>query len=231
VYTYTSLFVTINGNIYFENGNKTGQVDKWTTDSTSSVIVTKFTQNCRGLFIDMNDNVYCTIYSEHRVNKISIDSSTTNATVVEGTGNKGNAANELSDPWGIFVDTNFNLYVADSANNRIQLFRPGEFNGVTVAGNLVLILPTDVVLDADGYLYIADNENHRIIRSGRDAYQCIVGCTGTSRSGANELNKPYALRFDSYGNLYVADEFNGRIQKFSLATNSCGKFHRKLERI
>jgi sugar lactone lactonase YvrE len=233
VSNYTSLFITINGNIYFENGNKTGQIDKWTIGSTSSVIVTKFTQNCRGFFIDTNDNLYCTVYSEERVIKISIDSSTTNATIVAGTGRRGKASNELDNPWGIFVDINFSLYVADSTNNRIQCFRPGELNGITVAGNRVpnnldLQYPTDVVLDADDYLYIADNQNNRIIRSNRDGYQCIAGCSRTSGSGSNELYKAYAIRFDSSGNLYVADEFNHRVQKFVLTKNSRGKCNRFL---
>jgi hypothetical protein len=194
VYIYTSLFVTINGNLYFTNGNTTGQIDKWTIGSTSGVIVTKFTQHCHGLFIDTNDNLYCSMGDGHRVTKISIDSSTTNAIVVAGTGGQGSAANKLDKPWGIFVDTSFNLYVADSGNNRIQFFPSGQLEGKTVAGNgapnnLDLTLPTDVVLDAADYLYIADNENNRIIRSNRDGYQCIAGCSRTSGSGSNQFKK------------------------------------------
>jgi hypothetical protein len=232
LYGHTSLFVTINGNVYFENGNADGQLDKWTKGATSSVIVTKFTQNCRGLFIDMNDNLYCSMLYEHRVTKISIDSSTTNVTVVAGTGDYGNAANKLDKPWGVFVDTSFNLYVADSENDRIQLFRPGQLKEKTVAGhgvpnNLYLKFPTDVVLDADDYLYIADNQNNRIIRSNRDGYHCISGCSRQYGSASNELDRAYAIRFDSFGNLYVADEFNHRVQKFRLTKNSCGKYNKK----
>jgi hypothetical protein len=122
--------------------------------------------------------------------------------------------------------------VADAGNSRIQLFRPGQKNGTTVAGNgipqgLILSWPTDVVLDADGYLFIADNYNHRIIRSESDKFECIVGCNNHSGTASNELNKPYAIRFDSYGNLYVADEFNDRIQKFTIVTSFCGKCDRK----
>jgi sugar lactone lactonase YvrE len=232
LYGHTSLFVTINGNIYFENGNADGQIDKWTKGATSSVIVTKFTQHCHGLFIDTNDNLYCTFRFAHRVMKFSVDSSTTDATVVAGTGGEGSGSNELHSPWGIFVDTSFNLYVADSENDRIQLFRPGQLKGKTVAGNgvpnnLDLKFPTDVVLDANDYLYIADNQNNRIIRSNRDGYQCIAGCSRTSGSASNELDRAYAIRFDSFGNLYVADEFNDRVQKFYLKTNSCGKYNEK----
>ena len=52
------------------------------------------------------------------------------ATVVTraGVGGFGSSANQLIYPWGIFVDTNFDLYVADRLNNRIQVFRPGVEN-------------------------------------------------------------------------------------------------------
>jgi sugar lactone lactonase YvrE len=157
-------------------------------------------------------------------------------TNVSGTSSPGSSSYELNHPYGIFVNNNFDLYVADTDNNRIQCFQSGEKNGTTVAGqgipqNLQLNQPTNVVLDFDGYLFIADNENHRIIRSGFGKFECIIGCTGQSGAASNELNKPYAIRFDSYGNLYVADEFNHRIQKFTLVTNSCGKCNMKESKI
>ena len=128
----------------------------------------------------------------------------------------------------IFVDISFNLYVADCLNNRIQLFRPGQLNGTTIAGDgasqsITLSYPADIVLDADGYLFIVDFGNNRIVRLGPNGFQCIVGCTNTGGSAADQLNGPYSLSFDSYGNLFVTDFYNNRIQKFLLATNSCGE--------
>ena len=228
LFVYTSLFVTFNGDIYFENADETGRIDKWSKCSTASVLVTKFSGNCYGIFIDIENNLYCSIRYEHRVVKVSLSSGINTGIAVAGTkGSTGSNSNELFWPWGIFVDINFNLYVADSKNDRIQLFRSGQLNGTTLAGkgipnNLQLQFPTDVILDADGLLYIADNQKHRIIRAGPDGYQCIAGCTDRSGSASNQFQIAYALRFDSYGNLYVADEYNHRVQKFSLATNSCG---------
>ena len=144
-----------------------------------------------------------------------------------GTGGRGIAQNELNEPWGIFVDTEFNLYVADAANNRVQLFRPGQLNGITVAGagvpnGLQLKFPTDVVVDMNGFLFVADNQHNRVIRVKGNEYACIAGCSGTNGSAANELHKAYAVRLDSHGHLYVADEANDRIQKFNLFSSGCG---------
>ena len=184
---------------------------------------------CHGFFVDIRDTLYCSLPREHRVVTVSLSINNGSVMTIAGTGLQGSGSHELNQPWGIYVDNNFNLYVADEVNNRIQLFRRGELNGTTVAGNnipngLTLNNPTDVILDGNGFLYIADNKNNRIIRVGDGDFQCIAGCTNTSGSASNQLHYAYSLRFDSIGNLYVADEVNHRIQKFSIGTDSCGKY-------
>jgi hypothetical protein len=231
---YPVLFVTINGDIYFENGNEQGQIDKWTINSNNGTLVTKFSGHCFSLFVDTSNTLYCSFGYANRVVKKSLDEPNALEILIAGTGSKGATSYELNWAWGIFVDIYFNLYVADAGNNRIQLFRPGQRNAKTVAGNgisqgLKLYFPTDVVLDADSNLYIADNYQHRVIQSAHGYLKCIIGCTGAYGSASNELHKAYSIRFDSHGNLYVADEFNNRIQKFTLATDSCGKCDKKLQ--
>ncbi|CAF1225023.1 unnamed protein product, partial [Adineta steineri] len=169
LYLYTSLFVTLNGDIYFDNGNRTGRIEKFTSNSTRSKFVANFSGNCFGLFVDIRNSLYCSINSEHRVVKVLLDSDHHTITIVAGTNSSGSELYQLKGPWGIFVDVNFNLYVADAHNHRIQFFRRGELNGTTVAGNktpnnLVLEHPTDVILDGDGFLYVVDNAHYRIIQ-------------------------------------------------------------------
>ncbi|CAF4377167.1 unnamed protein product, partial [Adineta steineri] len=72
-----------------------------------------------------------------------------------------------------------------------------------------------------GYLFIADTNNNRIIGQGPYGFRCLFGCTTISGSTSNQLYSPRTLRFDSYGNLFVADGYNNRVQKFILASNSC----------
>ncbi|CAF4862221.1 unnamed protein product, partial [Rotaria socialis] len=43
----------------------------------------------------------------------------------------------------------------------------------------------------------------------------IVGGNG-SGAGANQFNFPAGLSFDRYGNLYVVDHNNARVQRFSI---------------
>ena len=225
---YTDIFVDLNGDIYFERGSESGRIDKWPSYANQSITVAKFGRNCFGLFIDRNNDLYCSLFSIHKIMKIFLNHDYDTPIGVAGTGYEGSAAPQLYRPWGIFIDQQFTLYVADSLNNRIQQFKHGESNGTTVAGQevpnaLKLNLPTDLILDNKGTLYIADARYHQIIKVDGDQWKCIVGCISNETSAANQFSSAIALQFDRHYNLYVVDEFNQRIQKFKIIHNKCRK--------
>ena len=68
-----------------------------------------------------------------------------------------------------------------------------------------------------------DSNNDRIVGSGPNGFRCLVGCSGSQGSASNQLNTPITLSFDSYGNMFVTDCGNNRIEKFILTNNSLGK--------
>jgi hypothetical protein len=113
-----SIFVTTNGDIYVDNGGLNGRVDKWTLNSNTSVPVMYVKSYCYGLFVDINDALYCSIYNQHQVVKKWLNDNINASTIGAGTGLSGSASNMLNEPRGIFVDINFDLYVAD--NNKKQ---------------------------------------------------------------------------------------------------------------
>ena len=223
-----SIFATINGDVYIDNGYLYGQVNKWSYQSNSREIVMNTNGICYGLFVDNNNTLHCSLGDFHQVIKVSLNSNSTTPTISIGNGSAGSASNMLHSPRGIYVDLNLNLYVADCGNNRVQFFRSGQSNGTTVAVNGVtglftLNCPTDIILDSDQYLFIVDNNNHRIIGSGSNGFRCIVGCLGSNVSSSFKLWYPQSMAFDSDGNIFITDTGNSRIQKFSLQNNFCGK--------
>ena len=226
-----SIFVTSFGDIYIDNGNTYGQINRWLINDTNTAPVMYVSQSCSGLFVDINSTLYCSLSSLHQVVVKSFDDPSNSLRNIAGTGCQGSTSNTLYSPVGIFVDINFDLYVADSMNNRIQRFNSGQSYATTVAGSTVLgtiplLSPTSVVLDADGYLFIVDSDNHRIVGSGPTGFRCVAGCNGygVGGSASYQLNTPYAMAFDSYGNIFVTDGTNYRIQKFVLVANSCGMY-------
>jgi hypothetical protein len=224
-----SLFVTSNGDIYIDDGEFNGRVQKWIAKSNTTVTVMNVNSSCLGLFVDTNDTLYCSMLSKHQVVKKSLnDPEMTSVIVAAGTGSQGSAFNELDRPWGIFVDVNSDLYVADCFNNRVQLFQSGESNGLTLAGKespnptINLFGPTGIVLDAEKYLFIVDSDNHRIVGSGLNGFRCLVGCYGKG-SQSNRLYGPFSFSFDRSGNMFVADCLNSRIQNFEYVESCFGK--------
>ena len=225
-----SVFVSTNGDIYVDNGEYDGRVGKWTLNSPYSTTIMSVSSGCYSLFIDIYNNIYCSMSYDNVVAVKSLNSSLNTSSTLIGTGCPGMLSTMLNNPGGIFVDINLNLYVADAGNNRIQMFPAGQLSGITKAGNGVsdpftLNRPTAVILDADGYLFIVDTWNNRIIASSANGFRCLVGCSEIPSSGSDQLNQPVGISFDSHGNMFITDSQNDRIQKFLLATNSCGKYH------
>ncbi|UJR32393.1 hypothetical protein I4U23_019855 [Adineta vaga] len=221
-----SIFVTELNEIYVDNGEN-GRVNKWQLDSNISTPVIYVNSSCTGLFIDISHVIYCSMQKFHQVISQRLYDNSSILTIVAGTGKNGSNSTMLQDPYGIFVDTNSDLYVADCGNDRIQRFHNGLTNGITVVGNrsvnitIMLNCPRGVVLDADKSIFIVDSSHHRVVVSGPNGSHCLVGCSMNQGSSANELSIPRTLSFDIYGNMFVADTKNNRIQKFLLIKNSC----------
>ena len=220
-------FVSDNDDVFVYNPFE-ARVTIWQQNGTSGDSVMFISSGCNDLFIDTNNTLYCAHSDFNIVVSKSLNDPSNAFQTVAGTGCPSWESYALREPAAVFVDLEFRLYVADSSNDRIQLFQLGEKNGTRVAGSPTtasLNHPTDVVLDSDGNLYIVDSNNHRIIRSGASGFWCVAGCTGGPGSAPNQLNSPKTLSFDSDGNIFVAD-FNGnRVQKFLLSDGSCGKFY------
>ena len=224
-----AMFVASDGNIYIDDGQSQQHVQQWSNYSMMSSVMS-VSDSCFSLFIDKNNSLYCSVANENIVLTISLnDYSNTTRTAV-GNGTCQLASNTLCEPHGIFVTDSFVLYVADTENYRVLAFRSGQSQGITVAGNgslsnIDIGKPISVYVDILGYLYVVEQLYHKIIRIESNVPRCIAGCSGSSGSQPDQLSDPYQMAFDSSGNLLVLDTFNQRVQNFTLATNSCCKFH------
>ena len=223
------IFVMSNGDFYVSFNDPQARVDEWPANATTGIIAMYVTSICFSIFIDVDNFLYCSMEAPYQVVKKSLNTGTNTSTIVAGNGRAGLGPVMLKGPRGIVVDLDLNLYVADCWNDRIQFFRSGQLNGITVPingtnGSWTLNMPTDVTLDADGYLFIVEYANHRILGSDVNGFRCVAGCTGTIGSASNQLSSPHSFSFDSFGNIFVIDMTNIRVQKFILLTNGCGEF-------
>ena len=220
------LFISSKSNIYINDYDHYDftLVKKWQASNVRFEIVAEFCEYCAVIFININEVLYCSMRTVHQIVTKSLDDNSNRMTIVAGVGIAGSEAHMLNYPRGIFVHTNLDLFVADSENDRIQLFRSGTIHGITIAGTsdtIELYKPNSVVLDANNYIYILDSGNNRIVAETVYGFDCIVSCVKNSAS-VDKLSSPLSMAFDSFGNLYVSDSGNQRVQKYLLSDKKCG---------
>ena len=190
-----------------------------------------------GVAVDAAGNLYIALQSYQRIRKVDAGGT---ITTVAGNGTAGFSgdngaatAASLSGPAGVAVDAAGNLYIADRTNQRIRKVDAGG-TITTVAGNgtagfsgdngaataASLSGPAGVAVDAAGNLYIADRTNQRIRKvDAGGTISTVAGNGAVGFSGDNgaataaSLFYPIGVAVDAAGNLYIADQSNGRIRK------------------
>ena len=135
--------------------------------------------------------------------------------MVAGNGISGIASHQLSSAYGMYVDANGTIYVADYYNHRIQQWLPNATNGTTVAGtnrscirnDTGLCYPTAIYVDTQQYMYIADGYGIR---------RWLVGASsGTLMNGSTSLSWIGGLDMDRNGNLYASVTYSNSIMMWS----------------
>jgi sugar lactone lactonase YvrE len=155
--------------------------------------------------------------------------------------NQGPTSATMYAPQSVAVAFTGDVYVADTANNRVLYFassnpssplrvygQGGSFTtAITNKGGISadsLSNPRGVAVDASDGLYVADTTNHRVLYypSGSTTATRVYGQGGSfttaiaNKGGlsANSLNQPSAVALDFVGGLYIADTGNHRILYF-----------------
>ena len=96
-------------------------------------------------------------------------------------------------------------------------------NEVANVGNEVQVSQR-LAVDASGYVYVADDANHRIQKS--DCNGNFRKEWGEEGSDKGEFKFPKGVAVDALGYLYVSDDGNCRVQKFDNNGNFIGEWGR-----
>ncbi len=200
-----------------------------------------------GVTLDASGNFYIGDTNNHLIRLVS--AATGMITTVAGSGymkpnrdggysgDNGPAGNaELNLPFEVAFDAAGNMYIPDSANNRVRevaavggaitassLITTFAGNGVPsylgdggAANKAELWAPSAVVIDAAGNVYIADTQNNAIrkVSAATSLISSLVqngaGTYYTPGVGFSpiSLNGPTGLSLDGKGNLFIADTIN-----------------------
>ena len=196
-----------------------------------------------GLAFDSKNNLYISDRSNNRVRMVN---SKGVIKTVAGNGSDGYHGDNmpalkatLDKPFGLAIDKNNNLYIADRGNNRI---RKVDGSGLisTVAGDggfyfigdngpayrASIAGPTGVAVDGKGNIYIADRNNNRIrVVDKLGMIRTLMGTGQRDYNGDSELARetnlklPFGVALDKNGDLLVIDRSHYRIRKVTLKGN------------
>ncbi len=131
-------------------------------------------------------------------------------------------AGEFFSPWGIAVDDDGFVYVADTWNHRVQKFDAngkfvtqwgiyGMFDAAT-GGEAKFWGPRAVAIGPDGLVYVSDTGNKRIQVFTREGE--FVNQWGGKGMLDGQFDEPVGIAIATDGTTYVADTWNRRIQAF-----------------
>ncbi|CAF2947281.1 unnamed protein product [Rotaria sp. Silwood2] len=145
-----------------------------------------------------------------------------NGEIVAGGNGSGNATNELWSPFGLYIDDDQTIVIADHDNNRIIQRKMGHTDARIVAGGNgegngpnQLHNPTDVLIAKQtDSLIICDRSNRRVVQWSR--------CNGTTQGKILIGNiSCYGLATDDQRYLYVSDTKKHEVIRYQI-TNENG---------
>lgn len=129
---------------------------------------------------------------------------------------QGAGTNQFSFPFGVAVDPQGRVFVADDINQRVLRFGPQpDYKykarwGSYGTGPGQLAYPRAIASDSAGALYVTNTGNDRI--DVFDNSGGLLRSWGVSGRGPGQFNAPLGVAADAQGIRFVADSVNGRVE-------------------
>jgi sugar lactone lactonase YvrE len=170
-----------------------------------------------GVAADAEGNVYVADSYNDCIRKISVAGQVTTIAGRRSPGFADGQDTALFDtPSGIAVDSQGNLFVADTGNDRIRRITPqGEvttFAGDEASDAKSFRVPTGIVVTHDGFVFVTERDSgliRRITPEGEVSIYAGSSAGFANGRGANaKFNSPAGIAVDRRGNLFVADSEN-----------------------
>ncbi|HXI11824.1 MAG TPA: NHL repeat-containing protein [Thermoanaerobaculia bacterium] len=197
----------------------------------------------RGITLGANNTLYVVDTDNHAIRSVSPTGMVRTFAGLAGTAGTtdsvGGAA-RFTFPRGIAADSSGNLYVADTSNHTVRKITSNA-TVTTLAGTnrssgssdgfgsqARFNFPFDVAVDAAGFVYVADTNNHTIRKITPEGRVTTVAGVSPTPQGDNSgsvdgigaearFEFPWGIDVDAPGNMYISDTGNNTVRKITPA--------------
>ncbi len=172
-----------------------------------------------GIAMDANGDILVADNQNSVIRKVTsagVVTTLAGAYPVSGASDGLGAAATFTSPWAIVVDSNGNVYVADTQNHAIRKITP---DGVVTTVSSAFTSVTALAIDSSDVLYVANGRAvEKVTTSG--VITLLAGSIGNighanGIGAAATFNYIGGLTVDTQGNVYVSDTYNSMVRKIA----------------
>ena len=161
-----------------------------------------------GVAFDDDNHLYVVDSNNHRVQKFDV---IITSKYLLQFGSYGSNKGQMEYPVGITIH-NKRVYVADQSNHRICVFQCDGIFIHTIGRSVQLNQPSDVAVNDNNQLLIANYGKDCISVFTLDGY--YVNKFGSSGNSKGQLSNPVSLTIDMYGFILISEKGNDRLSIF-----------------
>ena len=178
-----------------------------------------------GLAID-NENRFLYVADTQQDQVIVYDADTLKLLRRIGTGGKNHYLTDpgnFAAPQGVAVDSDGNLYVTDTLNDRVEIFdADGNFIstfGKNGDGPGTFARPKGIAVDCDGHIWVADEVQDRLQVFNREGQLLTyVGLGHGNLPG--QFKALVGVAIDKQNRVFTSEQYPGRVQMFRYITDA-----------
>ena len=143
-----------------------------------------------------------------------------------GTGGKNHYLTTPGDfgaPQGVALDSDGNVYVTDTLNNRVEIF-DADGNFISLFGKHgdgpgYFARPKGIAVDSDGHIWVADEMEDRLQVFNREGQLLTYVGTGHGEL-PGQFKALVGVAIDKQNRVFTTEQFPGRLQVFRYVTDA-----------
>ena len=223
-----NIYVSDNGNLVIRKINTSGQISTFATNSNFLSLGAMAVDSANNLYVV--DQSTCVVWKITPAAAVSVVAGVEFVCGYNGDNISATSA-DLNLPYAVALDTRGSIYIADAGNNRVRKVNAsGIISTLAGDGNCGFIdnvppasgemcSPIGVAVTLNGgAIYIADEANLRVRKVASNlittyAGSGLPGFNGDGPALSTNFDDPFAVAFDSKGNLYMVDDAVDRVRK------------------